>query len=173
MGWCCDFPLSNGSCAQGVEVSVQAGIVLPNATSTSTIPSSPTSSSSTTNSVAAIYTNETLSSSTDSCEANHDAAIGAGVGIPLVIAVASLLALWLRERRLRKNNVGNTSFEAIPQVQPGEMKAGAWTSPNACNWAYGGHEMNGTTPDQVSANQGSWTYEADKTSAPARQIELP
>lgn len=42
----------------------------------------------------------TLGSST--CVANHDAAVGAGVIIPLLIAIMTFLVLWLRERRTRK-----------------------------------------------------------------------
>jgi hypothetical protein len=61
----------------------------------SSSPATATSSSSTSDAAG-------KSLSTEICEPSREAAIGAGVGIPLSIAALSLLGLWLRERTLRK-----------------------------------------------------------------------
>lgn len=84
MGWCCDFPLANGSCAQGFDVKVQAGTVLLDNTVTSGIPGD-----------------------SHNCETSHDIAIGLGIGIPTVIACLSMLLLYLRERRARSKEMQN------------------------------------------------------------------
>jgi len=79
MGWCCGFPLSNGSCAQGFEVKLMAGAVLEDNTATSGKPDC-----------------------AHVCQASHDVAVGLGVGIPTLIACISVLLLYLRERRARR-----------------------------------------------------------------------
>ena len=79
MEWCCGFPLTNGSCAQGSSIQVQAGAVLEGTTSTGGKPDC-----------------------SNICEASHDVAIGLGVGIPTIIACLSILLLYLRERRARR-----------------------------------------------------------------------
>ncbi|KAE9365049.1 hypothetical protein N431DRAFT_353959 [Stipitochalara longipes BDJ] len=79
MGWCCGFPLANGSCAQGFEVQVQAGVVLEDTTATGG-----------------------KLDCANVCKASHDVAVGLGVGIPTIIACISMLLLYLRERRARK-----------------------------------------------------------------------
>jgi hypothetical protein len=79
MGWCCDMPLANGSCAQGFDINVQAGTVLEDNTGTSG-----------------------NVGDTHVCQTSHDVAVGLGVGIPTVIASLSMLLLYLRERRARR-----------------------------------------------------------------------
>jgi hypothetical protein len=96
------------------------------------------------------------------CEANHDAAIGAGIGVPAAIAVASLLLLLLRERRLRKRS--NERFEAIPQEKPGE-------TPNVNNGNLGVWQEADGTPSVRKENLRVWPrYETDGTPS---QNELP
>jgi hypothetical protein len=80
MGWCCDFPLANGSCPQGFEINVPGGTVLEEDTSTTS----------------------GKPSCAHACQASHDVAVGLGVGIPTVIASISFLLLWLSERRARR-----------------------------------------------------------------------
>ncbi|KAE8449172.1 hypothetical protein EG329_008556 [Mollisiaceae sp. DMI_Dod_QoI] len=111
IGWCCDFPLANGSCAQGFEIKIQAGTVLPNATTSSTSSGTRTASNTATAPGQHPATNST-------CKVNHDVAIGAGIGVPLGIAAVSLALLWLRERRIRKKE----KAEAAAYVQASHEK---------------------------------------------------
>lgn len=119
MGWCCDFALNNGTCSQGFEIKVQAGDVIPNATtragSTSTGSAAATTVTSICGDTGSGNGNNTCSSSSSN---SRDVAIGAGIGIPLGIAAASLLFLWLRERRLRKKGLQNPApeYSAAPGV---------------------------------------------------------
>jgi hypothetical protein len=80
MKWCCDFPLANGSCAQGFDINVQAGTVLEDNTVTS----------------------GTAPAGANVCQTSHDVAVGLGVGIPTLTACISILLLYLRERRARR-----------------------------------------------------------------------
>ncbi|CZR54566.1 uncharacterized protein PAC_04450 [Phialocephala subalpina] len=125
IGWCCDFPIANGSCAQGREVKIAAGTVLPNSTAAaSTSSATGTSSgtaSSTATSTAACNAAGQSSSVNSTCPANHDAAIGAGIGAPLGIAVVSLLLLWLREKRMRKKAAAGV---LAPASELGAMRDG-------------------------------------------------
>ncbi|KAH7403839.1 hypothetical protein BKA64DRAFT_744362 [Cadophora sp. MPI-SDFR-AT-0126] len=118
MGWCCGFPLDNGTCPQGSPVKIAAGTVYATAGVTSSSSSAPASSttliSTLTSSLAlasssATPTQDAVSGNSSTgqegrCEEkkNNDVAIGAGVGVPLGIAALISLGMWVRERRLRR-----------------------------------------------------------------------
>lgn len=101
--WCCDWPLSNGSCAQGFEIKVDAGTVM-HSPSTSTVSSIMSSTAFVTTTAAAtgvVSSGTAEGKSEPQCVANHDVAIGTGMGIPLVMALCVALGLWWMERRRR------------------------------------------------------------------------
>ncbi|KAK0114903.1 hypothetical protein ONS96_013380 [Cadophora gregata f. sp. sojae] len=108
MGWCCGFPLDNGTCPQGGTIKIAIGTVYATAgvtSSTSSVASSSATSSaaaSTSSSSAAIGVSGNATQEEGRCEENHEVAIGAGVGIPLGIAALVCLGMWLRERRMRR-----------------------------------------------------------------------
>ena len=89
MGWCCDFPLANGSCSSGFEINVQAGTVVTNTSATMSGNASPA----------------VTGSGSKPCRSNsrNEVAIGVGIGVPALIAVVSLAFLRLRERQRRRN----------------------------------------------------------------------
>lgn len=97
MRWCCDLPLANGSCAQGFDINVQAGTVLEN----STVGNG----------------NEVCA---DNCEPSHDVAVGVGVGIPALVAIASLLFLYERkggkEERNPTTGVADERWNSLDQA---------------------------------------------------------
>ncbi len=105
MGWCCGFPLTNGSCPQDqAQIRVAAGTVVAAAVASSTSSGTPTPTGS--------NSSNSTAGADEKCDDNNGVAIGVGVGIgiPLAIAVASLLFLWLRERKLRKQD-GDKSLQ--------------------------------------------------------------
>ncbi|KAF8861957.1 hypothetical protein BDZ45DRAFT_799601 [Acephala macrosclerotiorum] len=121
IGWCCDFPIATGSCAQGREIKIAARAVLSNSTTAaSALSATGTASGTATNTATstAVCNAAGQSSGTNAgCPANHDVAIGVRIGAPLEIAVVSLLLLWLRERRARKKAVAEVlAYTQAPQL---------------------------------------------------------
>lgn len=99
MRWCCHLPLANRSCAQGFDINVQAGTVLENST-----------------------VGDGSEVCADNCENSHDVAVGLGVGIPALVAIASLLFLYMRERGARRKETrqqGSLTSDGTPWNQPG------------------------------------------------------
>lgn len=89
-GWCCGFPLANGSCPDGATIKVQAGDTI------SRVPISEPAK----------------------CKGNHDVAIGVGLGIPFLLAVVALLALWMLERKKRQREVWTQPVAAKVKENP-------------------------------------------------------
>jgi len=98
MRWCCDLPLANGNCAQSFGINVHAGTVLENST-----------------------VGDGSEVCADNCENSHDVAVGLGVGIPALVAIASLLFLYVRERGARKETRQQESLtgDGTPWIKPG------------------------------------------------------
>ncbi|PVH72502.1 hypothetical protein DL98DRAFT_660028 [Cadophora sp. DSE1049] len=156
MGWCCGFPLDNGTCPQGSTIKIAAGTVYTTAGATSTSTSAPATSSPTSSSTSGSASstptqdaaNANSTSGGETCEKNNDVAIGAGVGVPLGIAALVCLGMWLRERRLRKGERLEGDLKRGMEGQGGYADGNGAYSGNY--GAANGNGMMGTANDRKS-----------------------